>query len=159
MIRRPPRSTRTDTLLPYTTLFRSHQGHAKSCLKVHLFASAARRIIESLNRPLRPTVAFHEQGHCQEDWRRCGRQSDADPHVTALRETPFEGSTYIVEARKVWRALLSGRIGRPGTAGLLDPTAIVGCVAHRQVGTLGVRNAKIQDIGAGGVQEIGRAHV
>src|SRR3546814_4441638 len=25
MIRRPPRSTRTDTLFPYTTLFRSHQ--------------------------------------------------------------------------------------------------------------------------------------
>src|SRR3546814_6522901 len=82
-------------------------------------SSDLRRIIESLNRPLRPTVAFHEQGHCQEDWRRCGRQSDADPHVTALRETPFEGSTYIVEARKVWPAPLSGRIGRPGTAGLL----------------------------------------
>src|SRR3546814_8241035 len=28
MIRRPPRSTRTDTLFPYTTLFRSHVGHA-----------------------------------------------------------------------------------------------------------------------------------
>src|SRR3546814_2704425 len=27
MIRRPPRSTRTDTLFPYTTLFRSHPGH------------------------------------------------------------------------------------------------------------------------------------
>src|SRR3546814_5659149 len=26
MIRRPPRSTRTDTLFPYTTLFRSHQA-------------------------------------------------------------------------------------------------------------------------------------
>src|SRR3546814_10547184 len=26
MIRRPPRSTRTDTLFPYTTLFRSHRG-------------------------------------------------------------------------------------------------------------------------------------
>src|SRR3546814_6965723 len=25
MIRRPPRSTRTDTLFPYTTLFRSHR--------------------------------------------------------------------------------------------------------------------------------------
>src|SRR3546814_19617765 len=25
MIRRPPRSTRTDTLFPYTTLFRSHK--------------------------------------------------------------------------------------------------------------------------------------
>src|SRR3546814_11914853 len=28
MIRRPPRSTRTDTLFPYTTLFRSHIRHA-----------------------------------------------------------------------------------------------------------------------------------
>src|SRR3546814_7661839 len=28
MIRRPPRSTRTDTLFPYTTLFRSVQGKA-----------------------------------------------------------------------------------------------------------------------------------
>src|SRR3546814_9944922 len=26
MLRRPPRSTRTDTLFPYTTLFRSHTG-------------------------------------------------------------------------------------------------------------------------------------
>src|SRR3546814_13457977 len=31
MIRRPPRSTRTDTLFPYTTLFRSRRrgGHAR----------------------------------------------------------------------------------------------------------------------------------
>src|SRR3546814_5528704 len=29
MIRRPPRSTRTDTLFPYTTLFRSHQWRWK----------------------------------------------------------------------------------------------------------------------------------
>src|SRR3546814_11040729 len=28
MIRRPPRSTRTDTLFPYTTLFRSYSSHA-----------------------------------------------------------------------------------------------------------------------------------
>src|SRR3546814_10378173 len=28
MIRRPPRSTRTDTLFPYTTLFRSHREQA-----------------------------------------------------------------------------------------------------------------------------------
>src|SRR3546814_11132267 len=28
MIRRPPRSTRTDTLFPYTTLFRSQVDHA-----------------------------------------------------------------------------------------------------------------------------------
>src|SRR3546814_14623564 len=39
MIRRPPRSTRTDTLLPYTTLFRSGKavlGHKNPVLLVQL---------------------------------------------------------------------------------------------------------------------------
>src|SRR3546814_18748160 len=31
MIRRPPRSTRTDTLFPYTTLFRSHSDRCARC--------------------------------------------------------------------------------------------------------------------------------
>src|SRR3546814_1193667 len=31
MIRRPPRSTRTDTLFPYTTLFRSYDEYAWMC--------------------------------------------------------------------------------------------------------------------------------
>src|SRR3546814_10798680 len=37
MIRRPPRSTRTDTLFPYTTLFRSDQAgrHAGPALPLH----------------------------------------------------------------------------------------------------------------------------
>src|SRR3546814_3235126 len=32
MLRRPPRSTRTDTLFPYTTLFRSRAGRAVAVL-------------------------------------------------------------------------------------------------------------------------------
>src|SRR3546814_13813162 len=36
MIRRPPRSTRTDTLFPYTTLFRSHhRGAERPGVEVH----------------------------------------------------------------------------------------------------------------------------
>src|SRR3546814_13386472 len=34
MIRRPPRSTRTDTLFPYTTLFRSQEGEKGDLLFV-----------------------------------------------------------------------------------------------------------------------------
>src|SRR3546814_7182696 len=34
MIRRPPRSTRTDTLFPYTTLFRSHECCEKDRVQV-----------------------------------------------------------------------------------------------------------------------------
>src|SRR3546814_3178703 len=45
MIRLPPRSTRTDTLFPYTTLFRSRYHAAKSRLLGH----AARRLAASWN--------------------------------------------------------------------------------------------------------------
>src|SRR3546814_11945471 len=39
MIRRPPRSTRTDTLFPYTTIFRSAVGDlAEQCAVLHVVA-------------------------------------------------------------------------------------------------------------------------
>src|SRR3546814_17330114 len=45
MIRRPPRSTRTDTLVPYTTLFRS-LGRAKGRrLALHDTAAPCRRCV------------------------------------------------------------------------------------------------------------------
>src|SRR3546814_5539045 len=50
MIRRPPRSTRTDTLFPYTTLFRS-AAFAKMVVKFVIdFSPFARRLV----RPDRP---------------------------------------------------------------------------------------------------------
>src|SRR3546814_18299906 len=36
MIRQPPRSTRTDTLLPYTTLFRSEQKQDTAALQLQI---------------------------------------------------------------------------------------------------------------------------
>src|SRR3546814_13345689 len=35
MYRRPPTSTRTDTLFPYTTLFRSYAGSRHACGRAH----------------------------------------------------------------------------------------------------------------------------
>src|SRR3546814_3235907 len=43
MIRRPPKSTRTDTLFPYTTLFRSHLGHADIAVPVSQVIAIAGR--------------------------------------------------------------------------------------------------------------------
>src|SRR3546814_11326949 len=40
MIRRPPRSTRTDTLFPYTTLFRSWQGRGPAAGAPGVFGAA-----------------------------------------------------------------------------------------------------------------------
>src|SRR3546814_19958047 len=43
MIRRPPRSTRTDTLFPYTTLFRSHFDPVRWTFNTTLRRSVAMR--------------------------------------------------------------------------------------------------------------------
>src|SRR3546814_4154103 len=43
MIRRPPRSTRTDTLFPYTTLFRSPCKPGHAVIRLLVLAGALRR--------------------------------------------------------------------------------------------------------------------
>src|SRR3546814_7405202 len=55
MIRRPPRSTRTDTLFPYTTLFRS------SAVVVHQEADAAQ--FHAVDRLAEPAVAMQRLQH------------------------------------------------------------------------------------------------
>src|SRR3546814_15105567 len=50
MIRRPPRSTRTDTLFPYTTLFRSIalNSFVGACLQLLVLACKARQYDEGI---------------------------------------------------------------------------------------------------------------
>src|SRR3546814_19848488 len=51
MIRRPPRSTRTDTLFPYTTLFRSAYPHAAVAVRAGLRGERPRRSAGDRHRP------------------------------------------------------------------------------------------------------------
>src|SRR3546814_12030810 len=53
MIRRLPRSTRTDTLFPYTTLFRSLRSH-----RVYMRSMATRRQHAATNAVLKDGIAF-----------------------------------------------------------------------------------------------------
>src|SRR3546814_9199664 len=56
MIRRPPRSTRTDTLFPYTTLFRSCRCSMREVTRTdHRYADRAHR--------WRPVSARHARGY------------------------------------------------------------------------------------------------
>src|SRR3546814_20997913 len=70
MIRRPPRSTRTDTLFPYTTLFRSQ-------LKVRLFERLPHGVV------LTPEgqVFFHHARHVMDS------VNDAMRHATLLPQS------------------------------------------------------------------------
>src|SRR3546814_8286642 len=62
MIRRPPGSTRTDTIFPYTTLFRSRHRGARLC-DHRLAALPARRRVPAANERGRPALyAFRAAG-------------------------------------------------------------------------------------------------
>src|SRR3546814_13275419 len=78
MLRRPPRLTRTDTLLPYTTLFRSLLDAAAearhAAVGVQRFGSARQQVIDrevdalrhavfiELQQQLQQGGVFHERG-------------------------------------------------------------------------------------------------
>src|SRR3546814_12110420 len=71
MRRRPPRSTHTDTLFPYTTLFRSHRRARRR----RPAAAQLRRRCLSLSRSRRPD-------RCRQD----GRRQDGGRQETPLEE-------------------------------------------------------------------------
>src|SRR3546814_9292955 len=70
MIRRAPTSTRTDTLFPYTTLFRSHQqlarrsvGHFQLVAAVGEITPLLLRMPVLVGHPARGLGAEHDRGH------------------------------------------------------------------------------------------------
>src|SRR3546814_16116801 len=73
MSRRPPRSTRTDTLFPYTTLFRSHLG-VQWCEDQFEFLGVRRQMDEGLAAILRRLLARDEAGFLQPLERDHGRR-------------------------------------------------------------------------------------
>src|SRR3546814_11080369 len=84
MIRRPPRSTRTDTLFPYTTLFRSDEGRL-GILPRHQPARLRglgidRRGVRLFPRPPRRRA--------QPDRRAAARVTGLTPSRTAFPQTP-----------------------------------------------------------------------
>src|SRR3546814_3819684 len=75
MIRRPPRSTRTDTLFPYTTLFRSCQGR----FEIYLFT-------ESLQNFRQDQVANGKGPHPQQPVKQRGLwQIRSEEHTSELQ--------------------------------------------------------------------------
>src|SRR3546814_10737121 len=69
MIRRPPRSTRTDTLFPYTTLFRSARTHHRG-QPVSRSGNRLPNARASFTTPKRPTRAQASVGQ------KCGTAAD-----------------------------------------------------------------------------------
>src|SRR3546814_2104821 len=91
MIRRPPRSTRTDTLLPYTTLFRS----------VHVLIGRSDRIHQNL--ALTPDTTTSHRRKKRTD--NVARSHAHTPQKCAHgRKTPTPASAASIRANENWRS-------------------------------------------------------
>src|SRR3546814_875917 len=126
MIRRPPRSTRTDTLFPYTTRFRSRRRvdavaaaigeastHARYILRIrahHLDRSGQRA------RPVHAAAAAARYPHRAETLGIIGRPADPAPERVGLRHSiqDQQRPARRVAAERAQGDALAGRIGRAG---------------------------------------------
>src|SRR3546814_13737973 len=114
MIRRPPRSTRTDTLFPYTTLFRS------SCL----FITTSRFGRIAVAPTAEKRITHDASPHKHESPRHPGRNRKASPHAPPRR----------------FRATIAHRHDHPSNAPPgrepLDPTTLLSYGAPRILSVL-----------------------
>src|SRR3546814_9484341 len=96
MLRRPPRSTRTDTLFPYTTLFRSiaYQHHARGIPRPIVDAAntvatggLAPHLVVLLQ--LDPTEGFRRTGHGRDYLERAGRSEEHTSELQSLMRISY----------------------------------------------------------------------
>src|SRR3546814_3177727 len=113
MIRRPPRSTRTDTLFPYTTLFRSRAGGAEGGAGA-LAAGDLRAVVPGQAAPR--TAAVPAQGHeATREIGAGGRAAGTPGRLAAAHERQRPaGAQRAVEARRRPAARPAGAARRAG---------------------------------------------
>src|SRR3546814_3044810 len=91
MIRRPPRSTRTDTLFPYTTLFRSHhlagvdRGVVDGALLLYLVGDQAVALVEEQQAELLDLLVRHGHAAVGEQLVPGGDHVRSEEHTSELQ--------------------------------------------------------------------------
>src|SRR3546814_18636004 len=108
MIRRPPRSTRTDTLFPYTTLFRSNAHLIKECACagrndwLDRDRKGADSLVKRRKHSLHPLwVSFAKcPGRLRVDIGIAGKHSP-QPDIYSLRQSTLLDRKSVVEGKRV----------------------------------------------------------
>src|SRR3546814_6602012 len=147
MIRRPPRSTRTYTLFPYTTLFRSIDGLFMGfpfLVMQEAKASTRPRIVPILLWPVRLTPEVGSRG-------RVTLAFDRDREEVRLN--PAFETLLGLDAASRWRETANEVLSRSSVnaAEVVDAFREFAAVEGRDLGGLPSKDLK--------VREIGRAHV
>src|SRR3546814_9362807 len=120
MIRRPPRSTRTDTLFPYTTLFRSagqrvfYPGGARpppQVLRGFIDAHRGTFGVEPICKVLQIAPSgYRRHAALRRAPHRCCARAKRDELLVPQIERVWRGNMQVYGADKVWRQLQRERI-------------------------------------------------
>src|SRR3546814_8921129 len=87
MIRRPPRSTRTDTLFPYTTLFRSLGPAVEPGL--HAATQSGRHLPAIAHQPAVPLPRFRHARHGEDDHVQHARSEEHTSELQSLMRISY----------------------------------------------------------------------
>src|SRR3546814_19638579 len=114
MIRRPPRSTRTDTLFPYTTLFRSSRSVQKVQTMPHLKSLALTALLGCV--ALLPAAASAADGK---------DKKAKDPNEVVCRKEEVLGSR--LQSRKICMTRAEWADTRPEHRSTIEPIGRAAC--------------------------------
>src|SRR3546814_8449294 len=122
MIRRPPRSTRTDTLFPYTTLFRSPRpagGGRRLALQPAADAQRGRTAVQCARAARPDRQAATPAGRTRDQFRRLfqeGRHAAGKPALADLRARGSIPAVESVPAEQAPQRIETGKehVGTPG---------------------------------------------
>src|SRR3546814_6420891 len=85
MIRRPPRSTSTDTLFPYTTLFRSQQGEIGAGGGLHREHQVGAHLQHAADQKRLDHAVAADQDSADDDAENGGNQARSEEHTSELQ--------------------------------------------------------------------------
>src|SRR3546814_17164176 len=117
MIRRPPRSTRTDTLFPYTTLFRSTPPLPADWLRLASFAAQYYQrplgevILPALPAGLRKVTAYQGKRSAGGPVQRLDKRKKPAPESMEPDQAPVLNAEQAAAAEEIGRASRRERVG------------------------------------------------
>src|SRR3546814_12805246 len=112
MIRRPPRSTRTDTLFPYTTLFRSPPERANGVYPSSSSTNRSRRDSWAVSAPLLPILASSSGRVTSTTVLKSRHRAPARPTLEAIAMARGGFHVAVTPSRRLCRRAAHGREAR-----------------------------------------------
>src|SRR3546814_20072597 len=113
-MRRPPRSTRTDTLFPYTTLFRSLRRGVGGLADLAVLGRHRRGIDDRASIAIAPRIERHHARRRPGDATEGADEVDLDDPIKGIKRAMLDADIFLVSAPGLHRIAGAGPVAELG---------------------------------------------